>query len=122
VRELKVLAQGTASSRSILPSELPFDVQLTIDLAELVELTGSSLEYTVLFYARRLEDHARHTLAEVRGAITAPGSLTITAEAKPVPEGMYRLRANATLLSTGEATRQSILSAAYVKGGMLLIY
>ena len=122
VRELKVVARGTASHRNILPSQQPFDVQLTVDLTGQAELSDDSLEYAVHIYAEGLEDHARHTLAEARGAITARESITITAQGKTIPQGTYRLWTNVTLLSTGKATTQSILSAAHAKGGMLLIY
>jgi len=122
VRELKVVARGTASHRNTLPSQQPFDVQLTVDLTGQAELTGDSLEYSVHIYAEGLEDHSRHTLAEARDAITARESITIRAQGKTIPQGTYRLWANVTLLSTGKATTQSILSAAHAKGGMLLIY
>jgi len=122
VRELKVIARGTASHRNTLPSQQPFDVQLTVDLTGQAELTAGSLEYRMHIYAKGLEDHARHTLAEARGTITARESITITAQGKTIPQGTYRLWTNVTLLSTGKATTQSILSAAHAKGGMLLIY
>jgi hypothetical protein len=122
VRELKVVERGTTLHRNTLPSELPFDVQLTVDLSGQGELTGSSLEYGVQFYAKRLEDRARYTLAEARITISFNEIITITAQSKTVPQGTYRLWANVTILATDKATAQSILSTAHAKGGMLLIY
>ena len=122
VRELKAVERGTTLHRNTLPSELPFDVQLTVDLTGQAELSGDSLEYGVQIYAKRLEDRARYTLAEASGAISLNESITSTAQSKTIPQGTYRLWANVTILATDKATTQSILSAAHAKGGMLLIY
>ncbi len=105
-------------SSNILHHDQPFNVRLTLDLAEVVAPSNVALNYTATVYAKGLNGGLRQIVGETYGTTTAENELVITMENLSVPQGIYRLEAVATL--TLPPVKRGLI--AHLEGGILQIH
>jgi hypothetical protein len=113
------LPDDAAGTRSILRHDQPFSVRLTLDLTEVAAPSHAPFDYTAAVYAKDLRGGPRRTVGEAYGTIImSEDPLTIAIKGRPLPRGIYRLEAVATLtLPSAEAD-----IAAHLEGSLLQIY
>ncbi len=105
-------------STNILHQSQPFNIRLTLDLAEVAASSNVALNYTATVYAKGLNGDPRQIVGETCGTTTAGNKPIVTMESLSVPQGVYRLEAVVTL--TLPPAEQGLI--AHLEGGILQIH
>jgi predicted flap endonuclease-1-like 5' DNA nuclease len=122
VRALELLPDGAGGPRSFLRPDQPFEVGLTLDLADVAAPADQLLLYSAEIYAKDLHHHARRSIGEARGTLAVAEMVALRVSGRELPSGIYRLEAAVTITApTGEAGARKELTA-FREGGLIQIY
>lgn len=120
LREMEILLAGTDNPRSILRSDQPFEVRLTLDVSDVLAPDETPLNYRATVYGKRLGSRMRQTVGEAQGIILPTDNVTLNVKSIPLPPGTYRLEADVNL-TTMESPQCPDLKA-LLRGNLLQVY
>lgn len=122
LREIEAISARTKSPHCILPYGQPFDVNLTLDVAEKALPEDRPFNFAASIYARRLGNHERHTIGEAHGDKLPSDKITVKVDGSILSYGIYRLEGSVSIkLAADESPTQSDLVAT-IKGSILQVY
>jgi hypothetical protein len=122
IRGLELVQAGEVGARSFLHDDQSFEVQLTLDFGEAAILVKQPLIYSAAIYAKNLRDRSRHTIGQVRDALSHSDSTIVRLEGTRLPLGTYRLEA---VVSTRQPDSQAGAAddlTAFWEGGLVQVY
>jgi hypothetical protein len=111
---MKTISPERAGESAVIGRDQPFEIQLTIDLADVAGAQNLPLDCKASVYAKRLGGGARQLVGEIHQEIMATANLApVRVKAAPLPTGLYRLEA---VVSLRPRARESMPYAAFVEG------
>lgn len=99
--EWRILLNHTIQSSRNLPHDQAFDVHLTLDLTNTSFAGIHHLDFTLSPCAKKIGDGHRQMIGEVKGTIPYANLNDLTIRHASLSQGLYRLEAFLTLISTG---------------------
>jgi Helix-hairpin-helix domain len=120
VRALELLLEG--GPHSFLRHGQPFEVGLTLDLARATALAGQPVGYSAEIYAKDLHRHARQSIGEARGTVTAAETVALCVSGADLPCGIYRLEAAVIVTTPAGEARAGEQLTAFREGGLVQVY
>jgi hypothetical protein len=120
--EWKTLLGNTNQPLHNLPHDQTFDVDLTLDLANVSLANVSQLDFIALLYAKKLGNGHRQIIAETQDTVPYSNIVDLTIKNATLPQGLYRLESLLTLTPIGSSilTQPSINTS--FQGGLFQIY
>jgi hypothetical protein len=115
---MEVVIPDSPNPRRLLRAGQPFNIHLTLDLAELVAPPGPTLNYTATVYAKSLAGGARQMITQAQGVAIPGGKQLMTMAGTPLPPGDYRLEAVVTVALPADGAHLM----AYIEDELLEIY
>jgi hypothetical protein len=104
LQRLEMMPDEARGPRLTLGYGQPFTVDFTLDLTDVALPSDKTVEYTATVYAKDLSGGPRQTVGQTHGSVKSKDPMTIKLDGKPLPRGIYRLEAMASLaLPTGES-------------------
>ncbi len=123
LREIELIRTESNSSSRLLPSDKPFDVRLTLDLADLQVPVNTALNYKASIYGKGRGTGSYSGLAgEVQGTIIPDDLVTINVEGNTLPDGIYQLAAIVILELPDMKLTPKPGTTAMIDGGQVQFY
>lgn len=120
VREVAVIP-ATGGHRRVLPQGQPFEIDLTLDMADIHAASTDAMPFHATAIAKDLSSGARMLLAGSQGACTPGETASIHLNSQGLPCGTYRLGIDLTMSDAASPASQTDL-AAVIEGGVLKVY
>ncbi len=121
LRELEVIGVKSGGFHRTLIQNEPFDVQLTLDLAELEILDNSRLNYKTTIYGRG-QGRSGLVVGKSEGSIIPTDKTTIMVKGNILPEGIYRLVAKVTVRQQDTKLTTKSSTSGVIDGGVVQVY
>ena len=119
LEEMEILVDDDRDVRSILASNQPVEIRLTLDLSDVVIVGDSRFAYKVSIYDRHLGERARQAIGETTGTFMPSDRTSATVKGRTLSPGIYYLEATVMLSQEG-ASGHGLLALA--KRGPLHFY
>jgi hypothetical protein len=121
--EIELIRSESNSPSRLLPSDKPFDVRLTLDLADLQVPDNTALNYKASIYGKGRGTGSYSGLAgEVQGTIIPGDLVTINVEGNTLPDGIYQLTAIVILDLPDMKLTPKSGTTAMIDGGQVQFY
>jgi len=123
LREIELISAESNSPSRLLPSDKPFHIRLTLDLADLQVPNNTALNYKASIYGKGRGKGSYSGLAgEVQGTIIPDDLVTINVEGNTLPDGIYQLVAIVILGLPEMKLTPKPGTTAMIDGGQVHIY
>ncbi|HJT58150.1 MAG TPA: helix-hairpin-helix domain-containing protein [Ktedonobacteraceae bacterium] len=119
LQEMEILVDDDRNVRSILASNQPVEIRLTLDLSDVVIPGDSRFAYKVSIYGRHLGERARQAIGETSGTFMPSDRTSVTVKGRTLSPGIYYLEA-IVMLSQEDASGRGLIALA--KRGPLHFY
>jgi len=97
IQLLSIAPAGYDRSQVVISHDQPYDIHLTLDMAEVNLIRPSYNNYVVNIYSKSLRDGSKTLIAETQGNIERTDEIEIVLKGSPLPVGTYRLEALAMI-------------------------
>lgn len=123
LREIELIRAESSSPSRLLPSSKPFDVRLTLDLADLQVPENTALNFKASIYGKGRGTGSYSGLAgQVQGTIIPDDLVTINVDGNTLPDGIYQLAAIVILGLPDMKLTPKPGTTAMIDGGQVQVY
>ncbi|HLX57313.1 MAG TPA: hypothetical protein VKR83_09835 [Ktedonobacteraceae bacterium] len=121
--DLGIMAADSQEPQHFIPQGQPFNVRLTLDLADITVPSDEQLSYKATIYSKRLDGRPPLTIGEESGIVTLTDRVTLNVKGKALSRGAHRVHAVATLQPvTKGPTAANPGTTAAIDGDLLVIF
>jgi hypothetical protein len=122
LHEMEMIVDDERDRRSMLASNQPLEMHLTLDLTDVVIPDDSPLAYKAFVYGRCIGEQTRRVMGEATGTFTPSGKTNVSVKGITLSPGIYYLEAIVTLTRASEEASTGRSLMALTRRGPLHFY